>query len=74
MLLSMFTCSDAVSGVESMRINYSAAGFSVPPIIVATTYTDNVNVFVSNVTATTAVLTFSQKFTGTVGYIVRASA
>tara|TARA_B100000700_G_scaffold330201_1_gene455216 strand:- start:806 stop:1030 length:225 start_codon:yes stop_codon:yes gene_type:complete len=72
MLLEMFSCSDAVSGAESVTIDYSAAGFSVPPIITATAHTANVNVFVSNVTTTTAVLNFSQKFTGTVGYIARA--
>ena len=69
----MFSCNEVVSGAESIVINYSSAGFAIPPIITATTYTDNVNVFVSNLTASSATLNFSQKFTGTVGYIVRES-
>ncbi len=68
--LSIFTCADSVAGVESMTIDYSSADFALPPIITASV-SGNVNVFVSDVTTTTAVLNFSSKFTGRVTYIIR---
>ena len=70
--LTIFTCADDVVGAESVSVDYASAGFSDPPIVTASTDGD-VNVFASNVTATTATLNFSAKFTGRVTYIVRPS-
>ena len=68
--LVIFTCADNVVASESISIDFSAADFGSPPIITATV-DGNVNVYVSNVTNTTAVLNFSSKFTGRVTYIIR---
>jgi hypothetical protein len=70
--LTIFTCADDVVGVESVAIDYSAAKFTSPPIITAST-DDNVNVFASDITSTSATLNFSATFTGRVTYIVRPS-
>jgi hypothetical protein len=73
--LTIYTCSDAVVGVETLAIDFSAAGFDLPPVISASTIgEDNVNVFASNVTKSTATLNFSAKFTGRVTYIIRPSS
>ena len=68
--LTMFTCADNVSGVDFLDINFSTAGFSSPPIVVASTDGD-VNVFASSITSSTARLNFSATFTGRVTYIIR---
>ncbi len=68
-LPKIFTCSDAINGVDFVDINYSALGLNNMPAITATTSVD-VNVFVSNKTKTTARINFSQKFIGTVYYTV----
>jgi hypothetical protein len=54
-----------------MSIDYTEGSFVYTPYIIATVYDDNVSVFASDVTTTTATLNFSAPFTGTVGYIVR---
>ena len=73
--LTIYTSSDSVEGVETLAIDYSAAGFNLPPIITASTVgEDNVSVFASNVTTSTATLNFSAKFTGRVTYIIRPSS
>ena len=66
----MFTCADDVVAAETVSVDYSALGFTSPPIITATV-DGNVNVFASDVTSSTATLNFSSKFTGRVTYIVR---
>ena len=68
--LTIFTSADNVSGVDFLDINFSTAGFSSPPVIVASTDGD-VNVFASNITSSTARLNFSATFTGRVTYILR---
>lgn len=68
--LKIYTSSDDVVGLEHIDINYASAGFSSPPVIVASVDGD-VNVFVSNITSTSARLNFSAIFTGRVTYIVR---
>lgn len=68
--LTIFTCADIVSDVDFLDISFISAGFSSPPIITASTNQD-VNVFVSNVTSSTARLNFSATFTGRVTYIIR---
>ena len=68
--LTIFTCADTVTAADSISIDFSSAGFLSPPTIVAST-DGNVNVFASDVTATTATLNFSSKFTGRVTYILR---
>jgi len=67
----MFTCSDVVNKADFISIDFSAADFSLPPIITATVDGD-VNVFVSDITKSTAVLNFSSKFEGRVTYIIRS--
>ncbi len=67
----VFTCSDVVTDADSLAIDFSTAEFKVPPLITATTYTEDVNVFVSDLTKSTATLNFSAKFTGKVAYIIR---
>ncbi len=70
--LTIYTCADNVVASESISIDYTAANFTSIPIITASTDED-VNVFVSNATKTTATLNFSAKFTGRVTYIIRPS-
>jgi len=65
------TCSDTVTDSDSLAIDFSTAEFITPPLITATTYTEDVSVFVSDLTKTTATLNFSAKFTGQVAYIIR---
>ncbi len=67
----LYSCSETVTNAETLDIDYTSAGFVYTPYITATAYSDNVNVFVSDVTTTTATLNFSAPFTGTVGYIIR---
>lgn len=69
----MYTSSDSVSNVDFLDINFGSAGFVLLPFINAST-DSNVNVFVSDITATTARLNFSSKFTGTVRYIVTSKS
>ena len=68
--LTIYTCADDVVAAESLAIDYTAAGFTSAPIVTAST-DENVNVYVSDITSTTATLNFSSKFTGRVTYIVR---
>jgi hypothetical protein len=65
----IFTCSDAINGVDFVDIDYSALGLNNIPAISATTSVD-VNVFISNKTISTARINFSHKFVGTVYYTV----
>jgi len=68
--LTIYTSGDNVSGADYLDINFSAAGFSSPPIINASIDSD-INVYVSDVTSSTARLNFSATFTGRVTYIIR---
>ena len=70
--LTIYTYADDVVTSTSTSIDYTSAGFTSPPIISAST-DDDVNVFASNITSTTATLNFSAKFTGRVTYIIRPS-
>ena len=70
--LTIYTCADDVVTSTSTSIDYTSAGFTALPIISAST-DDDVNVFASNITSTTATLNFSAKFTGRVTYIIRPS-
>ena len=65
----IYTCSDAVNNVDFVDINFSTLRLNNLPTITATTDT-NVNVFVSDVTLTTARINFSHKFVGTLYYTV----
>tara|TARA_Y100001937_G_scaffold118322_1_gene172574 strand:+ start:518 stop:751 length:234 start_codon:yes stop_codon:yes gene_type:complete len=68
--LTIFSCADNVTNVDFLDIDFTSAGFDSPPIIVASTSKD-VNVFASDITASTARLNFSATFTGRVTYIIR---
>ena len=67
--IKIHSCSEDVNNVEYVDIDYTAAQmFNIPKI---TTLLDgNVNVFISNVTQTSARLNFSAKYTGVVRYTV----
>jgi hypothetical protein len=65
----IYTCSDAISNVDYVDINYGALGLINVPAITESTSVD-VNVFISNKTKTTARINFSQKFIGTLYYTV----
>ena len=65
--LKIHSSSETVSDVDFVDIDYSAAGFFSEPTVTATT-DSNVNVFVSNITQSTARLNFSAKYTGSVKY------
>ena len=73
----IYTCSDVVTDVDSLAIDFSTGEFILPPIITVTTIDSegnesaDVNVFVSDLTKSTATLNFSAKFTGKVAYIIR---
>lgn len=68
--MKIYTCEDIVANADFIDINYTSAGFTSPPIIVASSEED-VNIFASNITTTTARLNFSSKINGRVTYIVR---
>jgi len=68
--LTMYTSGNNVSSADYLDIDFSAAGFSSPPIINASIDSD-INVYVSDVTSSTARLNFSATFTGRVTYIIR---
>ena len=70
--LTMHSSNETVTDAEYVDIDYSAATFKSKPFITASA-ADNVNVFVSNITITTARLNFSQKYTGEVKYIAAAT-
>ena len=65
----IFTCSDAINMVDYIDIDYSALNLVNEPTITANANVD-VNIFISNKTAATARINFSQKFVGTVYYTV----
>ena len=67
--LKMYTCTDDVIDVEHLDITYSIANlFNVPKINVS--IDSDINVFITNVTKTSARINFSSKYTGTVRYSV----
>jgi hypothetical protein len=68
--LTIYTGSENVIASEYVDIDFSAAVFSSPPVV-ATSVEGNINVFVSNITTTTARINFSSTFTGAVSYIIR---
>ena len=67
--LKIYTCSDNVVNADYVDINYASINFFGIPQITATTDSD-INTFVTNVTASSARINFSVKFTGTVRYSV----
>ncbi len=65
--IKMYTCSENVTNAESVDIDYTAGNhFNIPTITVLAD--GNVNVFLSNVTITSATINFSAKYTGIVKY------
>jgi len=71
MSIKMYTSTDTVTNSDYLDINFSSAGFSHPPLISASV-NDNITVYVSNITSSTARLNFSVTFTGSVSYVVRS--
>ena len=69
----IFMCSDDVVNVDFLDIDYGTAGFSGIPTIAAHAEENDVNVFASDITNTTARLNFSTKITGRVVYIITLS-
>ena len=65
----IFVCSDPIDMVDYIDIGYASLNLVNIPSITANTSVD-VNVFVSNKTASSARINFSQKFVGTVYYTV----
>ena len=65
-----FMCSDFVTDVDYIDIDYSSASFADAPIITASADKNDVNIFASLVTRTTARLNFSAKISGRVTYII----
>ena len=68
--LTIYAGNENVTASEYVDIDFSAAGFSSPPIVTAST-ADDLNVFVSNITTSSARINFSSTFTGLVSYIIR---
>ena len=71
--LTIFTCADTVTAADFIDIDFSAAGFLNPPVVVATV-DDNINTFISDLTTSTARINFSTTFTGRVTYIIRPAS
>ena len=71
--LTIFTCADTVTASDFIDIDFSAAGFLKPPVVVATV-DDNINTFISDLTTSTARINFSTTFTGRVTYIIRPAS
>lgn len=67
--LKIHSCSENVTNVDFVDIDYSSSNLFNVPTITATTDT-NVNVYVSSITKTSARLNFSAKFEGVVNYTV----
>ena len=66
-IFKIYTCKEDVSNVEYVDISFATANFTnIPKITISVDA--NINVFVSDVTETTARINFSTKFTGTVRY------
>tara|TARA_B100000287_G_C20181439_1_gene602370 strand:- start:121 stop:363 length:243 start_codon:yes stop_codon:yes gene_type:complete len=65
----IYTCSDNVNMVDYIDINYAALGLTNLPTVSPSASVD-VNIFMSNITTSTARINFSQKFIGTVYYTV----
>ena len=61
------SCKVVVTKVDFVDVDLSSAGFTKVPIITASAV-DNLNLFVSNVTKTSARINFSQIYTGTIFY------
>ena len=68
--LTMFAGSENVSNAAYADISFSVASFSDPPIINASVE-ENIEVYVTDVTATTARINFSSNYTGKVFYLIR---
>ena len=67
--IKIHTCSENVTNVDYVDINFATALLFNIPTITATTDT-NVNIFISDITLSTARINFSAKYTGTVKYSV----
>ena len=65
--LRMYSCSETVTNAEYLDVDYSSADFKSIPVITATPSKD-INVYVSNITTTTARINFSQKYSGEIRY------
>jgi len=68
--LIIYAGNENVVTSDYVDIDFSVAGFSSSPIVTASVE-GNINVFVSNITTTTARINFSSTFTGAVSYIIR---
>ena len=66
--LKLYACSESVTDADYLDIDYSTAGFLKEPNI-SVTAIDNINIFISNITQTTARVNFSAKYTGTIHYV-----
>ena len=69
--IKIYACSEDVTDVDYLDIDYTTAEFFHIPSVTATADT-NVDIYISNLTRNTARLNFSAKFTGTVKYTVIA--
>jgi len=69
LLPRIYRCTDDVSMVDYVDINYASLSLINLPTVTSTT-TAGVNVFVSDITRTTARIHFSQQFIGKVHYTV----
>lgn len=67
--IKMYSCSENLTNVDYLDVDFSTAGFFHIPTITVVTDT-NINTFITNVTITTARINFSSKYTGKVKYSV----
>ena len=66
------SCTGTVSNAEYLDVSFGDMGLEKVPSVVAI-IDENINVFVSSVTKTSARINFSQKYTGTVRYTVMSN-
>jgi len=65
--LKIHSCNEIVNNVSFVDIDYSAASFNKIPTI-TTTADSNINIFITNITKTSARLNFSAIYTGNIKY------
>ena len=70
-LFTIYTGAEDVEDSGFVVINFASAGFTEPPIVTASTDRDD-NLYVSNITSSTARIHFSAPFTGRVSYIIQS--
>lgn len=71
-IIVIHSCKEAVTNAVYVDITFADMGLNKVPSVVAIA-DDNVNVFVSSVTKTSARINFSQPFTGNVRYTVMSN-